>query len=473
MSTFVTYNGVTLQMCEVIDYTREVEKDGPIYLWTNHRLHVRGVYNPQATAYVNNDGTPRMTLGTSPAVTDAALWAQLAQPFKALIFQVGNDIILRAPSAGYSYDAQNGPSPTVISVTEILGPRTFLVEFMVEARVVGCRGASPPTILSHRWTATEEIAQPNYLSVRTIAGHLILRSDFRQQNDTAPDDFRPSAFHPCPNGFQREDVVVTADESDTRIDYSFVDRQLGIDYGSLSISRQVSRIEAFHTSEVTKPSFQELLGSPFRGGAQGAGVVAGMAGPGAVNPLGLITAGLAGGVGAGVSAYNTIPSKVHTVIARAWGNRYARRRDLEEVAATICLRRMQDSSAQFFVGNLWTQVSHDLMNKFVEVQMRYKQGLERLGALAVTGFNLPGIAVGVGSMALGPQSATQLNLVPATEEVPTVVTNATSANPRLPTSSNTRAAGIRVVAQALHNACALPPTARLTSTASSNDRNFV
>jgi hypothetical protein len=57
MST-VVYNGIGLLRCQLLSYEREPVWQGPDYLWTVHRIRVRGVYNPEINAFTFPGQTP-------------------------------------------------------------------------------------------------------------------------------------------------------------------------------------------------------------------------------------------------------------------------------------------------------------------------------------------------------------------------------------------------------------------------------
>ncbi len=499
MSTFVTYSGVTLQMCQVLLYERTHNWDGPHYLHTKHRLRVQGVYNPQATAYTENgDGTASPGSGGNwgptpnagppqlPAQTDAAIRFILAQPRKQLLFQIGEHMVLASPlfntaaNGFYTSDAANGPIPVVHSVEENLGERTWLVDFEVETDVLELPSdVAATTVLSHRWQASEQIPLPNYLSRRSVEGHVVLRGDVMRSLNRIPDDFRRAIIHPCPVGYQREDIQVRADDGQTTLHYSFADQQLPINYGASVATAEVSKIEAFQTSDVGRPGVDEVIIGMARGALNAAGTFSGVVG--SANPfvtaLGLGLTAAAVGAGVAIGVYNLIPQKRHLLIVRVWGNRRAHRKVLEKVGFDIAYARLLQSGGPdprtTWRGGVHAQVVHDLMGKFVEVQLQYRQGIDRIGvpanafndiasvgtsvASTIAQFNNVANTIQAGLQQLG--TFPWHSLTPADADyIPPYLTDTASANPTLPLDGNTRGSvPLAVLAQVLHDAGTVPP----------------
>lgn len=391
------YNNVSIDILRTVACRRRVVLDGPTYLWTEWYLHVRGVLNPHATSYLAQLPGDAFAIGGSlPAYTDATIRHQLMQPRKKLIYTAagpganpgdppnlgvtaavegvggvgGSLVILETPLpldpdapnfkegvAGDRYftDAQNGPFPTIYNVVRVDGIKTIHVEFAVMARVNECFNyySSPAVLLAHRWTQTHDVDRDGYTR-RSVRGHGIFRSDVLQFKGR-PDDFRAALFHPIPQNSERQNVRVVADESNCRLDYSFVDQQVSHN----NVVKHVSRVEAFAVSRRSQPSdvgtlkglFAALLGLRARPGAPG------------------------GSPSAAASALaGILPFLSATLVVRVWGTRGASRKLLRNVASRVFGLKMPDpfggfggvlSFPDYDVDMVWT---YDLVGRYVELQ---------------------------------------------------------------------------------------------------------
>lgn len=383
----VTYNGITLDLCQLRGWERQVEMDGPQYLWTRHRIRVSGVYNPRATSYTRNANTlaPQFTRDTPATITDAVVRHALATPRKQLSIIVGGTAVLFTPNVGQTTDAHNGPTPTVHAVVESIGVKTYLVDWSIECCIVETTGTTP-AVLSHRWTMEDHVAMPNYLTTRVIQGKATFRTDLMGVLGRVPDDFRRAFIHPVSLNMQRESIDVTVYDDNSGAEYTLVDQEQAINLTPEAVRLGVTKIEAYHTAEIGKPGTEDVLvglgGAFMRAGGQL--VQANIAG---IDPVTTIFANAAavgvGGLDIGITAASLIPRKTHSIVARVWGHRLSAKVALERVALRVCFFRFALTQLSERHGTVWLQITHDLMGKWVEVQLKVKQGLDRLdGAVA-------------------------------------------------------------------------------------------
>lgn len=342
--TYLVYDNIVLPVSELLDYSRENVYDGPTYIGTRVHISIRSVYNPSAVSYAADSAFPRFLVpivqkGGSPAVTEATIAFDLEQPRKLLIFVVGGQVLFQSPmfrpdTKLYHCDAKYGPLPIRRRVSEIIGRKTFLVDFSIEAFVneSGNRtdGQMPPVILSHRWTRRQDIDE-NFFSTVTTNGHAIFRTDvlayFRKlkvgaaagtrtgapnfqdrfpATSVLPDDFRSFLFHPVPTKFRRVAVSVTPSEDHTQLEYMLIDRQQAFAW-----PKGVARMHATQTVSSTTGMLQHL-GMKI-GGAVGAMLKGDVGEVGWAKTIATIAGGAAGfmaggpvGGGAGAMAGNAL-----------------------------------------------------------------------------------------------------------------------------------------------------------------------
>lgn len=225
---FLTYNGVSLSVEHVTGYTvrRVYDPSGCDYLYDHHRLAVRAIWNPRATA----DGTK--VAGES----FANLRATLMTPRKLLLFEIPNSggtkkTVISSPfkdPAGdrYPCDCNNGPKPIGFNVVGVVGEKTMIIDFEIETWVRECTRSKP--IISHRWEMSHSIDR-DFLTTRTINGIAIFRTDWLNgvlsPLVVSPDQFRGWLFHPVPYGFQRQGIQCSLSPDNTTLRYQITDVQ--------------------------------------------------------------------------------------------------------------------------------------------------------------------------------------------------------------------------------------------------------
>jgi hypothetical protein len=290
-----------------------------------------------------------------------------------------------------------------------------------------------------------------------------------------PDDFRSALMHPVGTNMQRESIDVAVDDEGTGIEYTLVDQEQMLNIELRARLLGVTKIEAYHTAEVSKPGAEEVItgigGATLRTIGQLVQASTGDTPWG--QAVGLLAAGTAGALDIGITSANLIPRKTHTIVARVWGSRLSRRVDLENVGLMLCFQRLLQTAISEAMGTVWLQITHDLMGKWVEVQVRIKQGLDALTAgpqgNIFTGSILRGdittaIAVTTINAFLTNLSNVQRDIMPQGEELRQVATLANQVNPSPQNAANLSGRGSfigKLVAQVLHDSNQIqtnPPT---------------
>jgi hypothetical protein len=382
------YNGLQIQVIRTLSYVRRAVYDGPIYLYTRHRIHVQGIFNPAATAYNVGAvaGTPITFPGANPALTDQTIRHQLMQPRGKLIYtaagpdETGSPAIFRDGLGGrnlvildcppstdpaqpdfggspgnnrYDCDAAFGPTPIDCTVRQISGTRTWVVEFVIEANVNECfvQYSHPPVILSHRWRMVHDVDRRGFTR-RTVMGHVILRTDVMRSMKVSPDAFRTHVFHPIPDNMVRENIRVTAEPDGERLDYSFSDQEVAL---NLTV-QGVAYIEAFARVHLRQPGSSEVtrsFGRPFLSGVQNFG-----------NLIGAVE--------------DAIPRLAVTMNVRVHGTPDAKRVKLRNIAWRVLAIKMpkafQGPSQAPNIG-LDGVVGVDMVNPYVDMNMTFLTGL--------------------------------------------------------------------------------------------------
>jgi hypothetical protein len=397
MSSLI-YNSVQLEVVESLPVQRRVVYDGPVYLYTMWRIHVRAYYNPFATSYTGQPGQEVPDPGATPALTDETVRHKLMQPRGKLVFTMGGPgpnpgdppnlnifggqggtlVILDCPPstfAGgpggdqpnytggpaadqYFTDAANGPRPVVCVIRRISGFKTWHVEFVIEAAVNECFSyySSPAVILSQRWTMRHDIDRMGFTR-RTVRGHAIFRSDVLLNIKNAnPDDFREALLHPIPNNCERQNIMVEAHEDGLRVDYSFVDVEV-----SHMISRgTVARLEAFARVYRHRPSLTDI-------------------GAGAVTVRNLWNLGGA--------IRGALPTIAVRFTVRAWGNRNSSRVALRNVCTKVLQAKLPSPGGVAGVPayTMDNETIYDIVGRYVEMSVTMVGGVGEQKSLIAGG----------------------------------------------------------------------------------------
>ena len=361
---FLTYNGVTIEEpFHTLLYSKDVKLDpsGTDYLYTVFRLHVRGIYNPEST--VSGAG--------APPTTDIAIRHALLTPRSTLIYSQHAlngqaSVVFTSPSGATGVDAHNGPIPLALNVTQVIGTKSWVIEYAIETYINENTAATKSVLLSHRWRMEESIDQ-DYFTTRTITGRAIFRTDRLATLSAVPDDFRTYMAHPIPGGFRRESIHVAASEDGSELDYHLVDRQ----QASICIRFGVSRIEATHTAGVTVPGLERIVSAAI-GDIAALGSALGKVGSAHDAPGTFRNSARAYSNLPSMQTWGNMPIRFDIVEVRVWGDPSSLRKVLTNVAMVVALGRFSEVQTTVATKNL--TVMHDLMGKFVSVRLELMSG---------------------------------------------------------------------------------------------------
>jgi hypothetical protein len=394
----IIYNTIELSSVQFGVWQREAVVDiGNTYLYTKMLIPAVGLYSPEATSYRYSPlSTAAPEPGHPAALTDAVVRHMLMQPRKTLTIMVNGVIALRSPfnqnpsgsGQPLATDAHNGPICRFCDVQEVVGTKTYIVRWLIEVAVNECPGLTTgsglrtPTIISHRWQATDEIVKPHYLTTRVINGHAILRTDLMLANGYAPDDFRAALFHPVGQNMQREDIQVHVSEDGSELSYTLVDQEQLYNLQGVQ-SQGITKVEAYHNAQLGTPSLDEIIVPLGRSSARTTGQLAGVAMN--TNIFNVVQNSLAGSmiIGAGLfdltlTALQLAPKQIHSFTVQVWGNRNSSKSVLEGTAWNIVNARL---AATVFGGpggsaaGFWASITHHLTGKYVEIIVRAREGI--------------------------------------------------------------------------------------------------
>jgi hypothetical protein len=362
MSMQISYNGITLDMVTIHNWTREPILDGTTYLYSRHTLTISAVINPATVSYVRNGDNLAAQPGQQGWATDKAIKSALETPRgKLLVYMDGtaaaNKVLESPPPADdgggrYLCDATNGPFTTVYGFQANSNLRTFIVSLTVRTDLVEDEYIDDkfrkiggikknPYVISHRWEMKRSRDEAFFES-RTITGHAVLRADKLKRDGRQPDEFFRELMHRCPVGFKRETEDVRVVEDGTTLHYTLVDVER-----KLHLWNDVaSKIEVFDTYGCTQSSAWDLLAGMANAIAgRASGATAG------VNSANSSAKGMAGGAAqAAIGVFSDI-SKLMPVIQRAiqvrvWGKRRTSLNGLMEIAKVVAATRLTIDGVQ-------------------------------------------------------------------------------------------------------------------------------
>jgi hypothetical protein len=212
MSRFL-YNGIELPYV----HTRQInyaaiynDLDSMEYLYTEVTIEIEAVLSSDFYA------------ASSPARQMAAIYHDLMQPRKPLLFVVGPDTMIESPAVGALVDLKNGPFPRECVIKQIGGSKTFMISYRIQTYIDQCdAGGTPPNFISNRWRSTQTINE-NFYSTWSTSGKIICRADM----GINPDSLRGIVAPPIPPGFKRVNSEYTLQEDGLALAYSFQDQEV-------------------------------------------------------------------------------------------------------------------------------------------------------------------------------------------------------------------------------------------------------
>jgi hypothetical protein len=344
----LTYNGVVINLVRMIGWDSEQVRsfDGVDYLYTKITISVAGVFNP----YLNPLPSTTTTISTNPLAPPPPGPNQNAQPFylglqmqallkellmaprKQLVFTVGANTVINSPGQdtngnNLECDANDGPIPLRCKVWQISGDKTANVIYSIETYLSDCNNV----VLSNRWTVRSH-TDIDAFTTRYINGVAKLRADLMRVDNLTADSFRGAYFPPVPQQFQRELVNATLSSDGTELRYQVQDIEMALAIGSDGVGgRNVTRVEGTVTAGVEFPDAVGVRGKTIKA------AIAGAASAPATGGLSVWIAGMYIGYQV-VNAY--IPTNKANCVIRVWGNRFALKSDLADVACAVAMERL-------------------------------------------------------------------------------------------------------------------------------------
>lgn len=231
---FYSYNGIVMQLARTNDLAFDAvySDDGMDYLYTQVRIDIAATINPGATAYTKQAGVPTATPGALPTTTIEAIRHALLQPRQQLLVtDYSGQVMLRCPVDGYSVDLVDGPKPLSLTIREVQGSRSFLVNWRCECHILECPdGSTTPVLLSNRWSDQHTIGV-NHLAVRSAAGKVVFHKAFLEAAGAVTDDYRHFFLPPVAPGFQRTHVDIVQNSANTEAMWRITDEEVMYDLG--------------------------------------------------------------------------------------------------------------------------------------------------------------------------------------------------------------------------------------------------
>lgn len=397
---------LTLDPVQQLGYEQVPVWDGPTYLYTIHRMHFRGIYNPASFAWniaqnvpLGGDYTglyPILSPGSLAPITNDAIRHYLLHPRGTLTYNIGGIVqpipggstvvisggmeALRSPTnvlgaddddspASYTVDCKNGPVPLHCNVVEVRGKKTFVVDWAIECYVnesyIFRRSTTLSALLSQRWTVEEDLDQ-DFFATRIINGHAIFRSDRLQILNAVADDFRAWLMNPPQNNFRRTVQQILISEDGTRLDYVLIDRQVPYSLTPTVIQRGVTRFEAEYTQGyIRRVSGEQAILDLALAGASGIATAVGKGGnlASAIKGYGLLQL---------PKALDFIPRFQQHLICRVWGNQNSTRASLYQTSLEVLTSKISAINTRLGSGSI--SVTEDLAGKFIQLDCSIELG---------------------------------------------------------------------------------------------------
>jgi hypothetical protein len=377
MSTF-KYGNVEMRIVKTNRAQRVSRRtdDNAEHVITDWHLDLEGWWNPAATSYFGdvNNVIPAAFPGSLPPITDNAIREYLMQSRRRIDYRddLGNKI-LYTPADGYTQDADNGPYVAYCDVVEIHGEKSWKIRMIVQASVVECPGPglTPSPLIANRWTQWMDTDE-DYFSTIITEGVAVFRGDEIAKLGTYPDQYRRDLLFAVPNNYKREVVRVEQGSDINTVRYRIVDREKALNINQRYHSRVgVSRIEGYHTGGYYHPGSLEATGQIVGNAIEGAGV-GGIGGAG----IGAVPGAV---LGAGAGFLRNVPQWNNGIVVSIWGHRNATRMEMTFLALAIATQRLgQGNFLGVFVRNTRWTLTHDIMGKYVRLEIQQRWGVEQM-----------------------------------------------------------------------------------------------
>lgn len=373
-STTLTYGDVLLSVVNT-NYIQRVpvrSPDGAGHVCTMWTFDVDCVYNPGdvGMSYTNPAGIPVITVGELPPTTDLAIREYLMTDRRPLVYTNEGIEVLRSPNANLVCDAANGPKVESVTVTKVLGGKTWLIHFRVSTWVNGCDDATNP-LKAHRWRIVVDI-DTEQMSTRTIIGEAIFDVGMLATAGTFADQYRGSFFHPVPPSFFRARVHVDVSDDGTTVSYQIVDQERNRNYGTTC---PATRIEAMESGSV--------ISTGFFSGTQATRLVAAVSNAATAFATKSPSASHKAGAAAGGFLSGIVPRITRSINVRAYGPKSSTREAILDLCLGIAFGRL--GSPSILSPAMALTMTQDPLGNYAEVTYDVQVSAVGLGIVGLFG----------------------------------------------------------------------------------------
>jgi len=250
----VIYNGVYLSLTKINSLGQEplYSEDGIDYLYTKFDLDVSAVVNLDAKLTMENEA---VRTATTMSNYIGELTRQLNLPRKRLSVQLGADTAVYNQSvngplqmllSSSAPDSRGGPFPRGVTIRQVGGSKTLLVQFQIQTFIFDQRCADrdvPKRVTSNRWEMSFGYDTEG-MATRTTRGTLVV--DGKQDGINA-DDFRYFAIPKIPSGWRRKRMDFNLSSDGLKIGYTIEDAEQYYAY-----PEGLTTVEGSYTESTTK-----------------------------------------------------------------------------------------------------------------------------------------------------------------------------------------------------------------------------
>lgn len=399
----IYYNGLTLEIDSIQEFSRVPVYHHTKYLYTRHTLRCRCIYNPNATAYAyaNVPGlivedragvglfggatvanlNAAKNQGRAGSLTDTQVRHALMTPRRLLIYttealpgQATVELLVspaRRPDAGggvyfYTEDASRGPFPLCANIVKRHANKTLEIDFGIRTDLNECHlfSITPTPLIGHHWSMQRKVDQ-DFFSTRIIQGEAVFRMDRMAQLTARADDFITWLAHPVPPGFQRIGSEVMPSEDGTKVNYVLVDKEKPFTLSSVVRNWGVTRIEAYLKSGYSHMGWE-------RWATEASLLVANALDSINVDPVHDASMLNALSLRGTMLAIRALPVTRTALVCKVWGNRNATRQNLLKVAYGIFSNLINANDFAASTSN--ASVVEDLVGKYVEATIEVERG---------------------------------------------------------------------------------------------------
>lgn len=383
--TTVRYGPITIDDCLTAVEQRPIWQ-AFTYIWTEYTLTVEGTLAPNWVSYILQGGggatTAVATPGQAAPVSLVALEFLMTQPRQQLVYSVNGVNVMVSPEPGSKTDANLGPIVREWQVLELFHDQSAKVRWRVTICLNEAQNYSDsaPFLLAHTWKMTHLVNEA-YYTRRVVEGEAQFDAA-KIPVGTNPDAYRQFLMLPCPNGWKRQNVRVTAEDTGNKLVYSYED----ISQRLCLLSTAANIVDIEYTQDAGYNQVATLdreiqaagtLGSMFMRPVEAIAGAAGAAATGNFAGAAAAGGGLVRGWGSDTLSFihNFCPTRYTTIFLRVTGNELASMAYLSSVAHVILLSRLTTSTADANKFSKRLNERRDYKRGIVELTTTYTAGL--------------------------------------------------------------------------------------------------